>query len=105
MPALYDEIAMAARAKCETHIANVTSDRQGITLELTGSTESDVWLYVFDDDGESCGQRFEKVPPFRGSTTVTLICRAAQRGGRPQTKGNGRRLYRYPFRSRSSALP
>ena len=46
--------------------------RQGIALELTGSAESDVWLYVFDDDGEGCAQRFEKVPPFRGNTTVTL---------------------------------
>ena len=72
MPGLYDEIAMAARAKCETHIATVNRDGHRVVLELTGKAESDVWLYVFEDDGEGCRQRFEKVPPFRGNTTVTL---------------------------------
>lgn len=71
-PGLYDEIAMTARAKCETHIANVSRDGHRVVLELAGKAESDVWLYVFADDGEGCGQRFEKVPPFRGNTTVTL---------------------------------
>ncbi|MBN2451695.1 MAG: hypothetical protein JXR77_15000, partial [Lentisphaeria bacterium] len=36
------------------------------------SDDADVWLYVFDNDGDGCGQRFEKIPPFRGGTTVTL---------------------------------
>lgn len=78
MPALYDEIAMAARAKCETHIAETNSDGNETVLALAGSAEADVWLYVFEDDGDGCSQRFEKVPPFRGGTTVTLG-RAADR--------------------------
>jgi len=72
MPALYDEIAMAARTKCETHIAQANTHGNGIALELTGAAESDVWLYVFGDNGDGCSQRFEKVPPFQGSTTVSV---------------------------------
>lgn len=72
MPALYDEIAMTARSKCETHIARAHRGHDGITLDLTGRAPSPVWLYVFTDSGKGCDQRFEKVAPFNGSTTVAL---------------------------------
>ncbi len=72
MPALYDEIAMAARSKCETHIARARRDHGRVTLELTGTAQSPVWLYVFTDGAEGCDQRLEKAAPFTGSTTLAL---------------------------------
>ena len=72
MPVLYDDISRGARAKCETHIRSIQCDGAGATLRLEGRALADVWLYVFEDEGEGCAQRFEKVSAFEGGSTIRI---------------------------------
>src|SRR4029078_6233417 len=68
-PALYDQIAAAARAKCETHIERVDWDGEALSVNLDGRAEVDVNLDVYQDEGDSgCVNRSAAVAPFNGHT-------------------------------------
>jgi len=69
---LYDTIATAARAKCETHIESVAWNGNALDVQLEGNAETDLTLSVFEDEGPSCRCRFIRAPSFAGSARVSI---------------------------------
>lgn len=70
---LYDTIAEAARAKCETHIARVDWNGRSLEVRLDGTAGTDLRLYLFGDDGAGCESRFLTMPAFRRSRNATVV--------------------------------
>ena len=67
-----DEIARAARSKCETHIDAIQWNGKSLQLTLSGRAETDAWLRVFHDKGNDCTEQFYKIVPFDGMKRVTF---------------------------------
>lgn len=73
-PALYSDVAAYARAKHHTQLANAHWDGSSLACTLEGDPEVPLWLYVWDDFGDSdwVVQRYEQVDAFEGSKRVVL---------------------------------
>ena len=69
----YDQVSEYARSKCETQITQARVDRNGaVSLELSGRATVPLRVYVFADEGDRCPHRFQQLPVFEGSSTVTF---------------------------------
>jgi hypothetical protein len=73
-PALYSDVAAYARARHRTRLVNAHFRRSLLTCELKGSPDVPLYLYVWDDFGDSewIVHRYEKVEPFEQSQRVVL---------------------------------
>ncbi len=69
---LADEIARAARSKCETHIDIAQCRGGALHLALSGKAEADIWLRIFHDQGDDCTERLQKLAPFDGTKQVVV---------------------------------
>ena len=66
----YDQVAKYARSQYDTDIAHVAYSNGYLKLDVTGRSDVDLLLHVFDDAGEGVLRRFVAVPAFHGTTSV-----------------------------------
>ncbi len=68
----YDQVARYARSHYETDIVYVAYSDGSLKLDMTGRSDVDLLLHIFDDTGEGVLRRFVTVPAFQGTTSVQL---------------------------------
>lgn len=68
--ALYDEVSLTARAKCETHLVHADAADGRLDLKLRGRTGASVPLRVFTGHGDHCAERLLRAGPVRGTLHI-----------------------------------